>query len=44
MKADFQMMYYVPKCMIYRIGKYTPFKGMTQEIEMMLKITNNEDS
>lgn len=27
MKADFQMMYYVPKCMIYRTGKYTPYKG-----------------
>jgi len=27
MKADFQMIYFVPKVMIYRIGKYTPYKG-----------------
>ena len=29
--------------MIYRIGKYTPYKGKDQEIEMMLKFINNED-
>lgn len=44
MKADFQMVYYVPKCMIYRTGKYTPYKGMSQDIEMMLKFVNNEDT
>ena len=27
MKADFQMVYFVPKVMIYRTGKYTPYKG-----------------
>lgn len=44
MKADFQMIYYVPKVMIYRIGKYTPYKGPSQEIEMILKFINNEDT
>lgn len=44
MKADFQMINYVPKVMIYRIGKYTPYKGLSQEIEMMIKLVNNEDS
>ena len=44
MKADFQMIYYVPKVMIYRIGKYTPYKGINQEIEMVLKFINNEDT
>jgi hypothetical protein len=44
MKADFQMMYYVPKVMIYRTGKYTPYKGMAQDIEMILKFVNNEDT
>ena len=29
MKTDYQMVYYVPKVMIYRIGKYTPYKGTT---------------
>jgi hypothetical protein len=27
MKVDNQMLYFVPKVMIYRIGKYTPYKG-----------------
>lgn len=44
MKADFQMIYYIPKVMIYRIGKYTPYKGPFQEIEMILKFINNEDT
>ena len=44
MKADFQMIYYVPKVMIYRIGKYTPYKGKSQDIEMILKFINNEDT
>jgi hypothetical protein len=44
MKADFQMVYYVPKCMIYRTGKYTPYKGLDQDIEMMLKFINTEDT
>ena len=30
--------------MIYRIGKYTPYKGLSQEIEIMLKIINNDDA
>jgi hypothetical protein len=30
--------------MIYRTGKYTPYKGMDQDIEMMLKFINNEDT
>jgi hypothetical protein len=38
------MMYYVPKVMIYRTGKYTPYKGPSQDIEMMLKFVNNEDT
>ena len=29
--------------MIYRIGKYTPYKGPDQEIEMMLKLVNNDE-
>jgi hypothetical protein len=29
MKCDYQMIHYVPKVMIYRIGKYTPYKGIT---------------
>jgi len=37
------MINYAPKVMIYRIGKFTPYKGHSQEIEMMLKIINNED-
>lgn len=37
------MIYYVPKVMIYRIGKYTPYKGPDQEIEMMLKLVNNDE-
>jgi len=44
MKADFQMIHYVPKVMIYRIGKYTPYKGKTQDIEMIPKFINNEDT
>lgn len=44
MKADFVMIQYVPKIMIYRIGKYTPYKGVSQEVEMMLKIVNNEEN
>jgi hypothetical protein len=44
MKADFQMIHYIPKVMIYRIGKYTPYKGLSQEIEMVLKFINNEDT
>lgn len=44
MKADFQMIYFVPKVMIYRTGKYTPYKGKYQEIEMMLKFINNEET
>lgn len=43
MKADFTMIQYVPKIMIYRIGKYTKYKGPDQEIEMMLKIVNNDE-
>lgn len=27
MKCDFQMIHLVPKIMIYRVGKYTPYKG-----------------
>lgn len=38
------MINYVPKVMIYRIGKYTPYKGLSQEIEIMLKIINNDDA
>jgi len=38
------MIHYVPKVMIYRIGKYTPYKGINQEIEMVLKFINNEDT
>ena len=38
------MHYFVPKIMIYRIGKYAPNKPFNQEIEMMLKFTNNDDS
>lgn len=30
--------------MIYRIGKYTPYKGLSQEIEIMLKVINNDDA
>ena len=30
--------------MIYRIGKYTPYKGLSQEIEIMLKFINNDDA
>lgn len=30
--------------MIYRTGKYTPYKGVTQDIEMMLKFINNEET
>ena len=26
-KANYQLFDYVPKIMIYRIGKYTPYKG-----------------
>lgn len=44
LKADFQMINYVPKVMIYRIGKYTPYKGLSQEIEIMLKLINNDDA
>lgn len=44
MKADFQLLYYMPKVMIYRIGKYTPYLGRDQEFEMLLKIINNDDS
>ena len=44
MKADNQMIYYMPKVMIYRIGKYTPYKGKSQDIEMILKFINNEDT
>jgi hypothetical protein len=44
MKADFQMIHYIPKVMVYRIGKYTPYKGLSQEIEMVLKFINNEDT
>lgn len=29
LKTDHQMIYYVPKVMIYRTGKYTPYKGPT---------------
>lgn len=43
MKCDYSMINYAPKVMIYRVGKYTPYKGHTQEIEMMLKIINNEE-
>lgn len=38
------MINYVPKVMIYRIGKYTPYKGLSQEIEIMLKFINNDDA
>ena len=38
------MIHYIPKVMIYRIGKYTPYKGPFQEIEMILKFINNEDT
>lgn len=38
------MVYFVPKVMIYRTGKYTPYKGKFQEIEMMLKFINNEET
>ena len=38
------MIYYMPKVMIYRIGKYTPYKGLSQDIEMILKFINNEDT
>ena len=44
MKADFQMINYVPKIMIYRSGKYTPYKGLDQDIEIMLKFINNDDA
>jgi len=44
MKCDYQMLNYAPKVMIYRIGKWTPYKGQDQEIEMMLKIINTDDS
>ena len=37
------MIHLVPKIMIYRVGKYTPYKGPSQEIEIMLKIINNQD-
>ena len=43
MKADFQLIYYMPKVMIYRPGKYTPYLGLDQEIEFLLKFINNED-
>jgi len=38
------MLYYVPKVMIYRTGKYTHYKGIGQDIEMMLKFVNNDDA
>tara|TARA_B110000285_G_scaffold221630_1_gene274848 strand:+ start:1660 stop:1815 length:156 start_codon:yes stop_codon:yes gene_type:complete len=38
------MVYFVPKVMIYRTGKFTPYKGKFQEIEMMLKFINNEET
>ena len=38
------MINYVPKVMIYRVGKYTPYKGVNQEIEMMLKFINMEET
>lgn len=41
MKQDYQMIYYVPKVIIYRNGKYTPYKGPDQDIEMLLKFINN---
>ena len=37
------MIHYIPKVIIYRIGKYTPYKGLSQEIEMMIKFCNNEE-
>jgi hypothetical protein len=27
MKVDYQLIYYVPKVIIYRPGKFTPYKG-----------------
>lgn len=43
MKTDNQMYNFMPKVMIYRIGKYTPYKGQQQEIEMILKFVNNDE-
>ena len=43
MKADFQLIYYMPKVMIYRPGKYTSYKGPDQEVEFLLKFINNEE-
>lgn len=43
MKCEFLMMHYVPKVMIYRTGKFTPYKGKEQDVEMMLKFINNEE-
>lgn len=37
------MLYFMPKVMIYRNGKYTPYKGQQQEIEMILKFVNNNE-
>jgi len=38
------MLRYVPKVMIYRSGKYAPYRGPTQDIEMTLKFVNNDDT
>mmetsp|Transcript_19367 Transcript_19367/g.29702 ORF Transcript_19367/g.29702 Transcript_19367/m.29702 type:complete len:235 (-) Transcript_19367:194-898(-) len=38
------MLYYVPKVMIYRIGRYAPYKGASQDIEVMLKFINYDDT
>jgi hypothetical protein len=37
------MLNHAPKVMIYRVGKYTPYKGRSQEIEILLKFINNEE-
>jgi len=44
MKVDQQMLYYVPKIVIYRMGKFTHYKGFEQDIETLIKFTNNLDS
>jgi len=43
MKCEFLMLHYAPKVMIYRKGKFNPSKGMSQEIEFMLKFINSEE-
>jgi hypothetical protein len=43
MKHEFLMMHHAPKVMIYRFGKFNPQKGMSQELEFMLKFINNEE-